>query len=65
MKVKIHMALYVDEDSFRTLCGISERCSESFYENLGQRLAEFGNDKKTTCKKCLKQFDIICKNTNH
>jgi len=50
------MVLFYDEESFSTLCGIDDGCSEAFYENIGRHVVEFGNDKKTTCKKCLARF---------
>ena len=56
MEFKVHMVFYSDEESFSTLCGIDNGCSERFYENCGRYLVEFGNDKKTTCKKCLSRF---------
>lgn len=56
MAFKVHMVFYSDEESFSTLCGINEGCSEAFYENWGKHMVAFGNDKKTTCKKCLSRF---------
>lgn len=57
MKFKIHMTLFADEESFYTLCGIDEGCSERFYENIDRNVVSFGDDKKTTCKKCLRRFE--------
>ena len=56
MTFKVHMVLFADEESFSTLCGIDDGCSETFYENVGRYVVEFGNDKKTTCKRCLARF---------
>jgi hypothetical protein len=56
MAFKIHMCLFADEESFSTLCGIDDGCSEKFYECFGKYVVSFGNDKKTTCKKCLARF---------
>ena len=57
----IHMIRYSCEEDFSTICGINESCSERFYENIGQRLAYFGDDQKTTCKKCLTTFESMLK----
>lgn len=59
MAFKVHMVLFSDEESFSTLCGIDDGCSEKFYENCGRHLVEFGNEKKTTCKKCSQMFTQI------
>lgn len=48
---KKHMIRVCDnEGSFRTLCGISESCSESFWEDP-KNLVPFGST-ETDCKKC-------------
>lgn len=56
MAFKKHIALFWDEDSFITLCGINEGCSEQFYDDP-HNLVEFSNYGQATCKKCLSRFD--------
>lgn len=58
---KTHMVFFHDEESFSTLCGINDGCSEAFYENVGECVIEFGDVKKTTCKKCLKKYEKMIK----
>lgn len=52
---KRHMLLRADEDSFLTLCGIDEGCSEAFYDSADTTVC-FGNEAGTTCKRCLAKF---------
>jgi len=55
MAFKTHMVLFADNEGFTTLCGITDGCSEAFYDSP-DNLAEFGDEKNTTCKKCLPKF---------
>lgn len=51
IQFKKHMIhTYDDEGSFRTLCGIDESCSESFWE-CPDNLVSFGST-ETDCKTC-------------
>lgn len=55
-KFKKHMVKYWDDDgTFKTMCGITEACSEDFYDDHTNTV-EYGNEKETTCKNCLKSF---------
>lgn len=53
--MKSHMVIWAQfGEGFLTVCGIDDGCSEHFYENA--ELVDFGNEKETTCKKCLAGF---------
>ena len=51
-KFKTHMIKYADTESFTTMCGIDDGCSEDFWLDE-TTLIEFGNISKCTCKKCI------------
>lgn len=68
-KFKVRMVSYANIDGFRTLCGITEACSEDFFDDP-TNLVEFGKEKEVTCKKCLaawekeiKEIDRIISNS--
>lgn len=50
------MTLFCSEESFSTVCGIDDGCSEVFYENFGKYVVDFGREDKTTCKHCLARY---------
>ena len=56
-KFKTHMILFADSESFITLCGIDDGCSESF--NDQNPLVPFGHEKETNCKKCTKRYQEL------
>jgi hypothetical protein len=54
MNFKTHMIAFADSESFTTLCGIQDDCSEKF--NDANPLVPFGYEKETTCKKCISKY---------
>jgi protein-arginine kinase activator protein McsA len=67
MAFKIHMILLSDQEGFTTVCGIDDGCSDKFkdtaefsngiaYPRKTMTFSDFGDERKTTCKKCLQRF---------
>jgi len=49
------MVHHNSDESFWTMCGITEECSNDFFEHA--KFAPFGDKVKTTCKKCLAAYE--------
>jgi len=50
------MLLYQDDEGFSTLCGITEACSDNFFEDYNSRVS-YGDEQNTTCKRCLLKWE--------
>lgn len=50
------MIRHADEDGFSTLCGITDNCSEDFFDDPNN-LVGYGNEKECTCKRCMKKWE--------
>lgn len=61
MAFKTHMILLSDQEGFTTVCGIDDGCSDNFKDTA--KFSNFGDERKTTCKKCLQRFTRML--TNH
>jgi hypothetical protein len=61
MSFKSHMILFSDQEGFTTVCGIDDGCSDNFKDTA--KFSNFGDEAKTTCKKCLQRFRKML--TNH
>ena len=51
---KSHMVLFGDEESFTTMCGITEDSSEAFWDKA--LLFDYMDNGHVNCKRCLKVF---------
>ena len=55
MAFKAHMVIWAQiGEGFRTVCGIDDGSSDQFQENA--EMCDFGDESRTTCKKCLAAF---------